>query len=222
MREQSYDPILVYKQQGIDQGPEVNNLAKDDMLCIQTEFQKDCATKFGNKVIWVDSTHSTTMYDFLLIMVMVIDNFNEGVPIAWTVTNCEDQSVLVEFFKGLKAKVDDLAPKYFMSNCANQFYNAWVGVFQERPHKLICTRHIDKAWRDKLAEMVETKEKQVKIYHHLRVILEKRDILQFELVLQQFLSYLADDNEEKFLNYFLSNYVTCKKVGLCFLCWGRY
>uniref|UniRef100_A0A1X7SSH9 MULE transposase domain-containing protein n=1 Tax=Amphimedon queenslandica TaxID=400682 RepID=A0A1X7SSH9_AMPQE len=97
MREQSYDPILVYKQQGIDQGPEVNNLAKD-MLCIQTEFQKDCATKFGNKVIWVDSTHSTTMYDFLLIMVMVIDDFNEGVTTAWTVTSCEDLSVLVEFF----------------------------------------------------------------------------------------------------------------------------
>uniref|UniRef100_A0A1X7VEX6 MULE transposase domain-containing protein n=1 Tax=Amphimedon queenslandica TaxID=400682 RepID=A0A1X7VEX6_AMPQE len=72
MREQSCDPILVYKQKGIDQCPEVNNLAKDHMLlCIQTEFQKNCATKFGNKFICVDSTHSTTMYDFVLITVMV-------------------------------------------------------------------------------------------------------------------------------------------------------
>ena len=108
MRNESYNPILLYKTQGVEQGNDVDNLAKDDvLLCIQTEFQKDMAKKFGNnKVIFIDSTHSTTIYDFLLITVMVVDEFDEGVPIAWAISNREDQSVLIEFFKPLRPRLE--------------------------------------------------------------------------------------------------------------------
>ena len=91
------------------------------------------AIKFGNKVICADSTHGTTMYDFLLITLMVLDEYDEGISITWAITNREDQSVLVEFFKSIKSKVGNLSPKVFMSDDADQFYNAWVGVFKEKP-----------------------------------------------------------------------------------------
>ena len=180
----------LHKTQGVEQGNDVDNLAKDDVLfCIQTEFQKDMAKKFGNnKVIFIDSTHGTTMYNFLLITVMVVDEFDEGVPIAWAISNREDQSVLIDFFKSIKAKVGNLVPKFFMSDHAEQFYNAWISVFKGKPHKLMCTWHIDKAWRKKLTELVPSKEGRVSIYHYLRVIMEKTDTGNFELLLQQFLS----------------------------------
>ena len=50
------------------------------------------------------------MYDFLLITLMVLDEYDEGIPIAWAITNREDQSVLVEFFKSIKSKVGNLSP----------------------------------------------------------------------------------------------------------------
>ena len=43
--------------------------------------------KFGEKIVCMDSTHGTTMYDFLLITVMVLDEYDEGVPIAWALGN---------------------------------------------------------------------------------------------------------------------------------------
>ena len=42
--------------------------------------------KFGEKIVCMDSTHGTTMYDFLLITVMVLDEDNEGVPITWALS----------------------------------------------------------------------------------------------------------------------------------------
>ena len=62
LQEQDYNPILLYRAQGIEQGHDVDNKM---LLCIQTEFQKHAAIKFGNKVVCADSTNGTTMYDFL-------------------------------------------------------------------------------------------------------------------------------------------------------------
>ena len=57
--------------------------------------------KFGTKVICVDSTHGTNIYDFLLISVVVIDDHGEGLPVAWAITNHEDAVTLKVFFRSL-------------------------------------------------------------------------------------------------------------------------
>ena len=91
MQEQEYNPVLIFKVQGEIAGNQMDDLAKENfLLCMQTEFQKDTMAKFGNNVICVDATHGTNIYDFLLITVMVIDNFGEGVPVAWAITDKED------------------------------------------------------------------------------------------------------------------------------------
>ncbi len=67
----------------MDQGDELDNLAKQDFLLgLQTEFQKDAMQRYGNNVIMMDATHSTTQYDFLLITIFVIDEFGAGLPVA--------------------------------------------------------------------------------------------------------------------------------------------
>ena len=37
-------------------------------------------TKYASKLICVDATHGTTAYDFQLITVLVIDDYDEGIP----------------------------------------------------------------------------------------------------------------------------------------------
>ena len=51
-------------------------MLKDDMLlCVQTEIQKYIHAKCRNNIVDIDSTHGTTMYDFLLISLIVLDEY---------------------------------------------------------------------------------------------------------------------------------------------------
>ena len=55
----------------------------------------------------MDETHGTNGYDFVLISVLVIDEFDEGFPVAWCLLNRQDQFLLINFFNRLKEKVGD-------------------------------------------------------------------------------------------------------------------
>lgn len=57
-----------------------------------------------------------------------------------------------------------------MSDDAQQYYNAWSGVFETKEtNKLLCAWHVDRAWQIALNEHVSGKQKQVEMYHNLRV-----------------------------------------------------
>ena len=75
------------------------------------------------------STHGTNMYDFKLITVLVLDELGEGVPVAWMISNREDALALTPFFRKIREKCGDISTKVFMSDDADNFYNAWKSVF---------------------------------------------------------------------------------------------
>ena len=70
-----------------------------------------------------------TMYDFFLITLLVIDDFGEGIPVAWAVSNKEDQKSITLFLEAVKTHCNDLRPSLFMSDDAIQYWNAWEFVF---------------------------------------------------------------------------------------------
>ena len=83
MSSQIYNPVLLHKVQGEEPCIEMENLRKEDMLLvIQTEFQRDMMVKFGNNIVCLDATHGTTMYDFLLITAIIVDEYGEDVSVA--------------------------------------------------------------------------------------------------------------------------------------------
>ena len=49
------------------------------------------------KVVMMDATHRVSQYGFLLISIMVIDDHDEGLPVAWVISNREDTKTLIEF-----------------------------------------------------------------------------------------------------------------------------
>ena len=69
-----------------------------------------------------------------------------------------------------------------MTDDAEQFYNAWVQVFGGNPNKLLCSWHVDRAWRKNLYLITE-KELQISVYHNLRILLEETDVTMFEFLL---------------------------------------
>ena len=133
MSSQIYNPVLLHKVQGEEPCIEMENFKKEDMLLVvPTEFQRDMMVKFGNNIVCLDTTHGTTMYDFLLITAIIVDEYGEGVPIAWALSNREDKGVLVHFMKSVKTRVGSLSPTIIMSDCAEQYYVAVFGRYTKK------------------------------------------------------------------------------------------
>ena len=156
----TYNPVIIFKPQGVEQSDNVDNLSKDDFLLgLQTEFQRDAMQRYGNSAIMMDATHSTTQYDFLLITIFVVDEHGSGLPVAWAISNREDTTLLTEFLKAVYEQVEDLQPTYFMSDCAEQYFNSWCGVFGiNSTKKLLCIWHVDRAWRKGLQEHISDQQ----------------------------------------------------------------
>ena len=218
MQDMPYNPVLVFKNQGEEQNDDNDNIGRDDfLLAFQTEYQHDMMLKYGNKVICLDDTHGTNVYDFNLITVLVVDDHGEGIPVAWALANQVDAAMLREFLKPLRARVGPMNPDIFMSDMADQFFTAWIGVFGvgETKH-LYCTWHVDKAWWKGLNVNVEAKQDRIELYHHLRILLQETDEAAFQVLLQQFLSHLLE-RFPQFNVYFNETYVPCtSKWAFCF------
>ena len=55
-----------------------------------------------------------------------------------------------------------------MSDDAEQYYNAWSGVFGPVPKKLLCSWHVDRAWKKAIYEHIIGPEAKLEVYHMLR------------------------------------------------------
>ena len=201
----SDNPILIFK--GQEQTSDVDDTGKNDFLIgIQTSFQREMFKKFGPATICMDSTHGTNVYDFYLITNLVLDDLGEGVLVGRIVSNREDAAIIRQVLSRIKEKCGDINTSIFMSDDANNFFNAWRGVFTvTNTNKVICawhvvvsrgqtyvveyiyiwpreTRHVDKSWRKELQNHMSSRARQAEDYHHLHVLLsEERTEASFQL-----------------------------------------
>ena len=202
------NPVLLYKSQGTEPDDDLKDFNKDDfVICIQTPFQSDMLREFGSETVCVDSTHGTNVYDFKLITIL-LDELGEGVPVAWMISNREDALALTPFFRKIREKCGDISTNVFMSDDADNFYNAWKSVFTiASTKKLICAWHVDRSWRRSLQKHINTVCEQASVYHYLRVLLTEKDVNSFHQTLQQFISWLNDREElDSFRHYFQKEY----------------
>ena len=96
----------------------------------------------------MDATYNVNDYNFHLITVIVLDDYQEGIPVAWGISNREDKIVIKYILEAIKSSCGNLSSKWFMSDMAPQYYNAWREVFDSTNTKYLwCAWHIDCAWR---------------------------------------------------------------------------
>ena len=143
--------VHYYKPQSADDGK--TGLKREDLLIVlQTPIQAKMFKKFAEgKVVCVDATHGTNAYEFKLITLLVVDEHGEGFPVAWCIANREDRVLLIEFFTFIHTKCGMVHPLWFMSDMADQYHH--VSVFDDSPQKLVCTWHVDRAWRGPCSSM---------------------------------------------------------------------
>ncbi len=203
---EDYNPVLYFKQQGVVD--EHDQLDKDDfLLCVQTEFQCDMLKNFGNKAICMDATHGTNQNSFLLITILVIDEFGEGIPVAFAISNRETQTCLQVFLRAVLERSGELTTSIFMSDDAIQYWNAWKETYGENStKKYLCSWHVDKSWRKGLARHVEDPSARAEIYAKLRVVMVETIEKELMAMIQHLMSYLTI-NYPHFAEYFQKNYL---------------
>ena len=167
------NPIVFYKPQNSQH----DTLQDDDfLLCVQTKFQKEMMLKHGSSIICVDSTHGTTQYDFLLISLLVLDDFQEAIPVAWAVTNSERYEILHIFMDEIRRSCEqDLKTEVFMSDMADNFYQAWCASFSQPYRRLYCSWHVDKSWRIKINCYIKNEETRCCVYALLKLLQNETD-----------------------------------------------
>ena len=78
LQQEPFNPILVYKPQGMSDSQCTSLPMESFILIIQTEFQMQLYRKYAHKILCIDSTHCTNAYRFKLITCLVQDEFCSG------------------------------------------------------------------------------------------------------------------------------------------------
>ena len=148
--------------------------------------------------------------------IIIIIHINESLRIVlhvlkvhgWCLSNREDALVLEQFFRAMKQKTGPITPKWFMSDDAEQFLTGWISAFGPVQHKLLCTWHVDRAWRQKIQSLVKNKETQCAVYRNLRLLMEEQNEHNFEDLLQKTIQqFQVHTDISDFAQYFQNIYV---------------
>ena len=214
-----YNPVLVFKQQQPPSQSAPSLKMNDFLLVLQTEFQRDMLRTYGKSCVCMDTTYRTNEYDFYLIALMVIDDYQEGIPVGWALCNREDTPVLMDILNAIKTQCGVITTAWFMSDMAEQFCIAWISFFgQNETQGIWCAWHVDRAWRGAIMKHISSKQ-QVEMYHHLRVLMMETEVATFRRLLSQFLT-LIKSTASSFCDYFHTTYcnhvqkwVMCYRVG---------
>jgi len=118
--------ILFYKKEGIedDQFP---TLKKDDFaLGSMNKNQERNLKRYGYKTICFDSTHGTNPNDFILHTLLVTDVDCEGYPVAFLLTNRNDEVVISVLLEKINDRLGSVSPKTIMSDMQTSYFNSWI------------------------------------------------------------------------------------------------
>ncbi len=215
MESLDYNAILLFKQQGDKPNQTCSLLeVQDFLLVLQTEFQRDMFIKHSQNGVCIDATYKINDYDFILITLLVLDDYQEGIPVAWAISNHEDKIVLKYFFQAIKEKCGNVTSTWFMSDMASQYFNAWKEVFDSNNTKYLwCAWHVDRAWRKTIKKCFSSLDEQRNIYHQLRVLMMETSTISFQIMLPKFLSVIKSS---PFFEYFQTYCKHSEQWALCF------
>jgi hypothetical protein len=189
------------------------------ILCIQTENQRKRLQEMGNlKVICVDASHNIGP-KMKRATLMTVNDYLEGESLAFRICESENTETMIEFFSAVKNQIGkSINCRFFVSDDANAFFNAWVEVMYKDnnlPQKRLCTWHVNQKWTAKLNSIPNTQLNDNSPQTHRKQIKEKLFDLRSELSktlfsekLKKFLDCLKSNPiYEQFDEYFRRHYL---------------
>lgn len=203
----------------------LNLQPEDFMLVLASDAQIIGARQFcrPNHEVCLDSTHGMNSYDFQLTTLMAIDEHGEGYPVAFCYSNHVDECAMRIFLQVVKDAIGyPIHNVILMTDDTEVYSNAWSAVMGEPAHRLLCTWHVDRAWRKNLSRIKGDSELKAIIYKTVRSLMEIRDPETFIVKMKQFLEAGKEDaRTSDFVQYFDREYSVrpqlwayCHRLGL--------
>jgi hypothetical protein len=158
----------------------------------------------GNlKVICVDASHNIGP-KMKRATLMTVNDYLEGESLAFRICESENTETMIEFFSAVKNQIGkSINCRFFVSDDANAFFNAWVEVMckdNNLPQKRLCTWHVNQNWTAKLNSIPNTQLNDNSPQTHRKQIKEKLFDLRSELS-----KTLFSEKLKKFLDCLKSN-----------------
>ena len=191
----------------------VAGLGQDDfMLVLATDAQLVCARQFCGpmKELCMDSTHGMNAYNFQLTTLLCIDEHGEGFPIAFCYSNHVDERSMRLFLEVVRDALGySIEHPVLMTDDTEVYSNAWNSVMGQPAVRLLCTWHVDRAWRKNLPKIKGGSDLKAIIYKTIRTLMELTDKDVFAARLGEFLSAATDDEKtSEFAEYFRREYAS--------------
>lgn len=205
--EKNAESILFYKKQGDEHAIFKN---EDFVLVIMKPEQEQKLKKFGSYVICLDGSHGTNMYDFLLHSLFIIDEYEEGYPACFMITNRNDEIVFNQMFSCIKNKVGLIITKVFLTDMQLSYINAWLNVMSNPKFILWCSWHVSHAWKTNYSKFTCSKKKRDELVDQLHDLRGETNKDKFHEKLDKFLS-IADEGTQNFITYFKTYYASHPK-----------
>ena len=94
----------------------------------------------------------------------------------------------------------------FMSDDADQFYNAWIKTFQGSPNHILCIWHVLQVWKNNLRALKDH-DKEKEVYHELKVLMDETDQNNFEIMIENAVKkWKTEVSTKSFAEYFEKHY----------------
>ena len=117
--------------------------------------------KYGEKCVSMDSTHGLNPNGFELTTLLVLDDLNQGFPCTFMFSNRTDCEMLKILLLTVRNELgSEVKTNVFMSDMAEEFFNAWKEIIGNPKLRLFCTWQVDRAWHKKLSKIKGNTEKQ--------------------------------------------------------------
>jgi hypothetical protein len=153
---------------------------------IQTESMRALLDEYSGNVVCMDTTHKCcTYHSYLLGTLLVLDSTGAGQPVAWFVVEGEKEEEMLPIFQVLQQRHPNLRPRYFMTDCADAFWNSWKSVFGQDTKRLWCKFHYWRAWSRHIGQVSDA-NRQRELREMLKKLVQAATKIDFDMLCFQF------------------------------------
>ncbi|CAB0006302.1 unnamed protein product [Nesidiocoris tenuis] len=171
-----------------------------------TPIQKRIFQAYGHDRLCVDSTSDSAEYGgYELTTILAVNEFEEGVPVAFCVSSSVNDKVLTVFFEAIKSEIGNCHCNVFMSDVVDIHYHTWKEVMGKPKHYLFSPWLIDRTWQEHLEDIAD-KEQRKGIYARLKACQVELDEKHFQLEFSSLLETLEMNTERHSLHEYLETF----------------
>lgn len=159
----------------------------------------------NERIVCMDATLGLNNKQVLLTTLLMIDEYGQGLPIAFCLSEKEDETTIKAFLDQVKKIAGNLNAKCFISDDASQYFNAWKSTFGDC-FKFLCSWHVFKNWKQQLIKKINDSKKRQSVLNDLFSIRNAQNKESAEIKLKKLIKQLSGNKSTKDFGQYLQSY----------------